>query len=100
MATDIGRAAGKANDMDWYRLDITGDPDPADAVQALIEFVRREYEIAGSPQTFSVYHGVGEGACPVFYFSPEASLDIPGLECFEPVPCPPPAHLETLSRVV
>src|SRR5689334_14602895 len=89
-----------ASNEEWYRLKITGDPNPADAVQALIDFVRREFEVAGSPQDFSVYHDVSDATTPVFYFSPEASIDIPGLECFEGTRCPPPQHLEALSRVV
>lgn len=86
--------------MDWYCLKISGDPDPEDAAKALTEFVQREFEIAGSPKAFNVYRDSTNGAAPVFYFSPEASQGIFGLECFEATPCPPPVYLEALTRVV
>lgn len=86
--------------MEWHRLSIEGDPDPADAIAALVDFVTREFRTAGSPATFSVYHDASRPDRPVFYFSPEASAGVCGLECFEAAPCPPPAHLDAFSRIV
>lgn len=86
--------------MQWHCLSIEGDPDPADAIAALVEFVKREFRTAGSPDSFSVYHDASRPDRPVFYFSPAASSGVCGLECFEALPCPPPAHLEGLSRIV
>lgn len=86
--------------MEWHYLAIDGDPDPADAIEALVDFVRREHESAGSPDDFRVYHDASRVDRPIFYFSPEASAGMRDLRCFETTPCPPPPHPEVLSRVV
>ena len=86
--------------MEWHRLTINDDPDPADATAALIDFVRREHEKAGSPVSFSVYHDTSQPEQPVFFFSPEASAAFPELPYFNAAPCPAPTHPESLARIV
>ncbi len=85
---------------EWHRLTINNEPDPADAAAALIEFVRREYEKAGSTDAFSVYYDSTQPEQPVFFFSPEALSAFPELPYFNAAPCPAPAHPEALSRIV
>jgi hypothetical protein len=86
--------------MDWHRLTIRDDPDPTDAIAALTDFVKREFEKAGSPPSFSVFHDVSQPGQPVFYFSPGASAAFPELPYFDAAPCQPPDCPETLSRIV
>jgi hypothetical protein len=86
--------------MDWHRLTLDEEPDPADAMAALVEFVRREYEKAGSPAGFRVLQDAGNAGTPVFFFSPEACVACPELPYFNAAPCPPPPHPESLSRIV
>jgi hypothetical protein len=86
--------------VNWQRLTISDDPNPADAAAALIEFVRREHEKAGSPSSFSVYHDTTHPDHPVFFFSPDASAAFPELPYFNAAPCAAPTHPESLARIV
>lgn len=86
--------------MEWHCLEIADDSNPADAVSALIEFVRREYEKAGAPASFSVYQDPTHVEHPLFFFSPEASTAFPELPYLNAVPCAAPDDPESLSRIV
>ncbi|MEO8165926.1 MAG: hypothetical protein ABI619_11085 [Betaproteobacteria bacterium] len=90
----------KLENMDWHRLTIRDDPNPADAAAALIEYVRREHEKAGAAEEFSVYCDDTQPDHPIFFFSPEASAAFPELPYFNAAPCAAPAHPEALARIV
>lgn len=86
--------------MDWHRLTISDDPNPTDAVAALTAFVKREFEKAGSPSAFAVFHDISQPGRPVFFFSPGASAAFPELPYLDATPCAPPASPHKLSRIV
>jgi len=92
--------ASKGNSLHWTRLTVRGDPNPGDAIAALTEFVKREFERAGSPPAFSVLCDASQADSPVFFFSPEASVAFPELPYFDSAPCPPPASQDAMSRIV
>lgn len=92
--------SSKGTALDWHRLTIHDDPNPEDAIAALTDFVKREFEKAGSPPDFSVFRDVSQSGVPVFFFSPQASAAFPELPYFDAAPCPAPASPDALSRIV